>query len=1702
MRKLLSITLIWEVIFCILASNTNIAYAEIIRGLYSARHVSNTDTEEIDNKDGSTDEISEWRNTLCLGEENDGFINDIETPDESALHISSVEELSSVTEGTFVLDRDLTIDGTSSWSGLTPTGELSFDGQGHKIVNETNKSLFLSVSNDCYVENLSYEQKDKTARGMIDSFSLGQEEEEKEHYLHIYNCCVSGVSSKAGYIANAEVDNPGYDSAFLSGKSYYAYANVVIEACSLDISIQYPCAAMVGGYIAEVTSYASNGGRTYQYSHVNVDISDSISRITVKGAPWAGGMIGYINQKIWGTGHVNFSNCCVDGEIQAETAGGYIGAESCSSTIHAFKYSFHNCEALSRVFLSSNSSGGNYIGELTKSKVSFKGINYYDHEYMPVVRGGSEIVGINTIYHISNKEMINNSNSSPQLWFKTSINQEIIRDKSGINISEFNLSVILETLQVSEDSIYENVDLTIKLPSGLSFSNNQTEQIKNEHVETLSLRENYESEVQYDYVVYINPEIVTKEYVISLEVFADNYRDPQKMLYRVEVTDLINKARIIPVLPKAKYNRVLTENETGEGCVFFRFSLNADNPIEESDFDRIEIRDYLTERLVYASNVFYCVDDDWCVDFPEDFRLSYGTKYYCIVKTKDTSNINIEMDKDTWCFTTIPNPEFLLGKNNNDFIHDNSTGGGFEGVTNYEIDADRFYDILGYATGGEIASIIDSVNGRDRWGGSCFGIAATQGMYAKGRLSINELSSYTKNDYYSIGRPVDDSKFLHMINYYYLSQFPRRIRSNTLISSVQMNGKGKVKSGDLTKTLQSLITQLDNEQLVEIGYTYNGGGHAVLAVTYTYDSINNLYDVLIVDCNSGDGDHKPSNDRYRHFYIKRDFSGFSYAYPNFTELNTKWLFLFDINKMIQVGNSPEHVTDENYYKYVIFNSDIRYWVGLKDTVTGKTLEYDGNDFFGTMDVEDIQFIFNDTISGKTGGQIIAAIKGSGKYSLESDGQELELTVFDNNNYVSLSANGVDKATINLGESVNLDGSNYDFDLHINSKEKIDGIQNALFAMNGNAISNVSFELEDNSIKMVSDEGLQSLIINSYEGLENKSKGVYSLVREATISSDEIEIIEDDLLAYSIVAKSGIGGNISPNGQVKVLSNGNMTFRMTPYAGHKIKDVIVDGNSVGTVPEYQFKNVTDNHTIEVVFFEDRGVDNKPVTGISVSPLAKTISIGESLTIKATVQPEDATDKSVIWTSSKPAVATVDRRGNVTGISTGKTIITVSANNGECTAKCVVTVRDYNILHSKSGFDPSVYIASYNTENGKNIYNVDIIKGQKYTLNYGNWMSSDPKIVGVNRKSGAIVAKKRGEVRIENTASDGSVYNMTVLEPELSVKVIPVLVGDAVGVSIKNTGNLPVSWVSSDIRVASVLRDDEDMTKAVISGVGKGKAKVYAYVNGKAFPLTVKVKDSADSKVLSAYDSISANAFQAYTLKYPGGLFQPSKVISWSDTAGLAWRRDINGNWTDLSQTVTITKSGKVIGNTATDGKPIIARGTDMNGNSVTLEINVEAIPVRTDIYMNVGQTASLKHSFVRNIQRLRWDYDNNYIGIADPGKVKAKIKGVAVGEETVSCRYQDVIYNTVVHVENPAVVTDSRMRQPKPSAYNYTLALSKGETYDIGMSGVYQDVLWKSSNNSRAFVDEYGRITARGVGKANLTTKVNGRKLKISVVVTE
>lgn len=81
--------------------------------------------------------------------------------------------------------------------------------------------------------------------------------------------------------------------------------------------------------------------------------------------------------------------------------------------------------------------------------------------------------------------------------------------------------------------------------------------------------------------------------------------------------------------------------------------------------------------------------------------------------------------------------------------------------------------------------------------------------------------------------------------------------------------------------------------------------------------------------------------------------------------------------------------------------------------------------------------------------------------------------------------------------------------------------------------------------------------------------------------------------------------------------------------------------------------------------------KPVTSVTFDNTELTINVGESKTITATVNPDDATDNTLNWTTSDSSVATVDENGKVTAVSTGVATITATAVSGE-SATCTITV----------------------------------------------------------------------------------------------------------------------------------------------------------------------------------------------------------------------------------------------------------------------------------------------------------------------------------------------------------------------------------------------------------------------------------------------
>lgn len=156
----------------------------------------------------------------------------------------------------------------------------------------------------------------------------------------------------------------------------------------------------------------------------------------------------------------------------------------------------------------------------------------------------------------------------------------------------------------------------------------------------------------------------------------------------------------------------------------------------------------------------------------------------------------------------------------------------------------------------------------------------------------------------------------------------------------------------------------------------------------------------------------------------------------------------------------------------------------------------------------------------------------------------------------------------------------------------------------------------------------------------------------------------------------------------------------------------------------------------------------VTGISLDRTDATIKEGESVTLVATVTPENAANKAVNWSSGSDAVATVDASGKVTGVKAGSVTITATAVDGGMKATCALTVEANHAL--------SV------TVDANHISAVSAVLAGK--ANPGSTVGSDLKVGFQYSKSADILASN--STTIEATDADAA-YNYTAtitgLEP---------------------------------------------------------------------------------------------------------------------------------------------------------------------------------------------------------------------------------------------------------------------------------------------------------------------------------------------------
>ena len=91
-------------------------------------------------------------------------------------------------------------------------------------------------------------------------------------------------------------------------------------------------------------------------------------------------------------------------------------------------------------------------------------------------------------------------------------------------------------------------------------------------------------------------------------------------------------------------------------------------------------------------------------------------------------------------------------------------------------------------------------------------------------------------------------------------------------------------------------------------------------------------------------------------------------------------------------------------------------------------------------------------------------------------------------------------------------------------------------------------------------------------------------------------------------------------------------------------------------------------------DDDGDDDVSVTGVSLDKTSAELEVGGTLKLTATVEPANATNQNVSWSSSNVEVATVEN-GTVTAVAVGTdVVITVKTADGGKEAKCTITVNE--------------------------------------------------------------------------------------------------------------------------------------------------------------------------------------------------------------------------------------------------------------------------------------------------------------------------------------------------------------------------------------------------------------------------------------------
>ena len=494
----------------------------------------------------------------------------------------------------------------------------------------------------------------------------------------------------------------------------------------------------------------------------------------------------------------------------------------------------------------------------------------------------------------------------------------------------------------------------------------------------------------------------------------------------------------------------------------------------------------------------------------------------------------------------------------------------------------------------------------------------------------------------------------------------------------------------------------------------------------------------------------------------------------------------------------------------------------------------------------------------------------------------------------------------------------------------------------------------------------------------------------------------------------------------------------------------------------------------------------VTGISFDHSELNLTEGDTAWLNATVSPDDATDKTLTWTSSDESVVRVSENGEVTAVAPGTATVTVTASNG-LTASCNVNVEARFIEVTGISLDQS----ELNLTEGDTAWLNATVFPDDATDRTLTWTSSDESVVRVS-ENGEVTAVAPGNATVTVTSSNGMTTSCSVTVTARVIAVTEVVLdntslemteGDTVSltatVNPADATDKTLTWTSSDASVASVSANGE--VKALKAGTA---IITVSSANGKTATCEVNV-----AKKIIEVTSVS--------------LDQTKLELTEGDTATLT----ATVNPSDATdKTLTWTSSDASVASVSATGEvKALKEGTtnitvsSVNGKTATCVVTVakkiiEVVSVsldKTSLDMTEGDTATLTATVNpsdASDKTLTWTSSDTSVASVS---VNGEVQALKAGTATITVSTANGKTATCVVTVEPKVI---EMQSITLDAEE--LALEVGDTHQflatvLPAETTYPELEWWTDDETVATVDQNGLLTMVGEG----TTTVHVRSVR-------